>query len=446
MRSKFDKLQTRTWLNYIAGCIPRILSVFGMLLLTGVFAKLNLFAGEGAPVSMQVVAHLQYHEVDYAPLAWEVGVQAGTKFAKEPPFSGTGVSRGILRLGADTNLFLPFAWDGRAHRLYLDLNRNRDLTDDPAGVFTSTGNDLQLFHSIRLEFPAKDGPYQVLLDAHVFGSAAATRVFFYVRSLWEGSVVLDGKKWYVALIDKPDGRLDPTESMGEIGDRMVLRHWDQRDQPSIWWHASLPRMHDLSHVKLVTFPYRYAGNAEVFDAFNFPAKLFLQGQAYQLGWQIEKRDGPVDLALSFQPLPVTLAKLRVRGEAVRRIVLDSVGASNGFTAVLDAPDGEVSVPEGVYRRQLVWLQREGQTNVAIGINTNRLTISETNLAVLDAGGPLNSRVEIGNSGNGTVSLRYELANEAGLKFHLAFQREKDPPRLVIRQAEKEVGKGQFEFG
>jgi hypothetical protein len=362
-----------------------------MLLLFGVSAEVDLLAAEGTSVSTGVVAHLQYHEVDYAPLAWEVGVQTGAKFTREPPFSGPGVFRGALRLGADTNLFLPFAWDERAHRLYLDLNRNHDLTDDPAGVFTSTGNDLQLFHGIRLEFPAKEGPYQVMLDAHVFGSIPATRVFFYVRSLWEGAVVLDGKKWYVALIDKPDGRLGPTDSMREIGDRMVLRPWDQRAQPSIWWHASLARMHDLSHVKLVTFPYRYAGNAEVFDAFNFPAKLFLQGQAYQLAWQVEKRDGPADLALSFQPVPVTLAKLRVSGESVRRIVLDGVGTSNGFTAVLDAPAGEVSVPEGVYGRQLVLLQREGETNVAIGINTNRLAISETNLATLDAGGPLNNR-------------------------------------------------------
>ena len=145
-------------------------------------------------------------------LAWEVGVESGAAFSKEPVYSGPGVFRGLLRLGNDTNAFMPFAWDERQRRLYLDLNRNRDLTDDPAGVFTATGRDLQLFRDILLEFPSKQGPYQVRVDAHVFGQGGPggkVRVFLYVRSLWDGAVELNGKKWYVAVIDRPDGRLGP---------------------------------------------------------------------------------------------------------------------------------------------------------------------------------------------------------------------------------------------
>jgi hypothetical protein len=161
-------------------------------------------ATDSAELATATVAHLQYREVDFAPLAWEVGVERGASFSKEPAYSGPGVFRGLLKLGNDTNAFMPFAWDERQRRLYLDLNRNRDLTDDSAGVFTATGQDLQLFRGIPLGFPSNQGAYQVKVDAHVFaqgGSGGMVRVFLYVRSVWDGAVELNGRKWYVAVIE-----------------------------------------------------------------------------------------------------------------------------------------------------------------------------------------------------------------------------------------------------
>ncbi len=333
-------------------------------------------------------AHLQYHEVDFAPLAWEAGVKRGAVFSREPMYSGPGVFRGQLKLGKDTNMFIPFAWDEHQQRLYLDLNRNGDLTDDPSGVFTAARRDLQLFRGIPLGFPSNQGGYQVKVDAHVFGqggSGGTVRVFLYVRSLWDGAVELNGKKWYVAVIDKPDGRIGPALADKEISDRMVLRPWAERDKPFLWWHAALPYMHDLSHVKLVTFPYRYAGNAEVFDAFNLPANLFLEGQAYRLDYQVERPGDQAGLALSFQRFQTPLGKLHLGGGFIHRIVLDSGALSDGFTAVVDDPASDVEVPVGIYPRQLVLLHREGGTNFAVGLRTNQLAVTEAKEASLDCG-------------------------------------------------------------
>jgi hypothetical protein len=96
--------------------------------------------------------------------------------------------------GAEYNSFLPFAWDARAQRLYLDLNWNGDLTDDPAWALIGAGRDVQFHRGLWVEFPSHRGAYQVLADAHVFGQGAAPRVFLYVRSLWEGEAELGGKK------------------------------------------------------------------------------------------------------------------------------------------------------------------------------------------------------------------------------------------------------------
>jgi hypothetical protein len=387
--------------------------------------------------------------VDFAPLAWEVGVESIARFSKEPVYSGPGVFRGVLRLGSDTNAFVPFAWDERQQRLYVDLNRNRDLTDDPAGIFIAADRGLQLFRGIPLQFVSPQGPYQVKVDAHVFGqggSGGEVRVFLYVRSLWDGAIELNGKKWYVAIIDRPDGRIGPALGAKEISDRMVLRPWAERDRPFLWWHASLAHMHDLSHVKLVTFPYRYAGNAEVFDAFNLPSNLFLEGQAYRMDCRVERAGAQAGLALSFQRFQPPLGKLQLGGDFIQRIVLDGGGAPDGVTALLDAPAANVEVPLGVYARQLVLLHRPGGTNFAVGLGTNRLAVTATNEAHLDAGGPLRNTVEIASASGGTVSLQYRLANAGNLGFHLAIHNEKAPPQLTIRQADAVVGRGQFEFG
>src|ERR1035437_4942510 len=270
-----------------------------LLLLSALPGHGQTAAGSTEPTAVPV-AHLQYREVDFAPLAWEVGVASAASFSKEPVYSGPGVFRGLLKLGNDTNAFLPFAWDEGQQRLYLDLNRNRDLTDDPTGVFTAASRDLQLFRGILLEFPKKQGFYHVRVDAHVFGQGGrrgTVRVFLYVRSIWDGAVELNGKQWYVAGITRPDDRIGPALGAKEISDRMVLRPGAEGEKPFLWWHATLPYMHNLSHVKLVTFPYRYAGNAEVFDAFNLPANLFVEGQAYCLDCRVERTGTRAGLAL-----------------------------------------------------------------------------------------------------------------------------------------------------
>ena len=269
----------------------------------------------------------RYREVDFAPLCVEVRVQRGASFVKEPAYAGRRISRGRMVLDSNTNRFLPFAWDIEQGKLYLDLNQNGDLTDDPAGVLTASGRDLQLFRGIRLRFPSQNASYDVMVDAHVFEQGEAgtpARVFLYVRSLWEGAVELNGTKWYLGVIDRPDGRIGPAASFKEIGDRMILRPW--LDATScLWWHATLAYVHDLSHVKLVNFPFRYAGNAEVFDAFSLPAKLFVKGQTYRLAYQPESKGS---LAVTFEPLQAPLGRLEVAGEHIRRVVLD--GGADGI--------------------------------------------------------------------------------------------------------------------
>jgi hypothetical protein len=421
-------------------------------------------AGSGAPdqsapsPAATVVAHLDYREVDFAPVATEISVLPNAHFRKEPAFAGRNVFRGFLCFGTDTNLYIPFAWDDEQRKLYVDANRNGDLTDDAPGGYTAADRSLELFQGVRLGFPSPQGAYQVLVDAHVFGQAAGQerkpRVFLYVRSLWDGAVELNGQKWYLAVVDGLNGRLGPATSLNKVSARMVLRPWERRQEPFLWWHATLEKMHSRAHVKLVTFPYRYAGNAEVYDAFNLPENLFFQDRAYHLDCHAQSSNGSANLDVTFNPVQPALGKLRVNGEYFQRVVLDGGSSPGGFTAILDSvlqdrPSAQtgtdLQVPVGTYPRQIALLQREGHSNVALGIATNPIVITETATNVLTAGGPLNGSILI-QSSPGQVRMDYQLTNASGILFHLVHQDEKVPPRVEIRQRDKLLAQGAFEFG
>lgn len=418
---------------------------------------------QSTPPAAGIVAHLEYREVDFAPVATEISILPDAHFRKEPAFFGHNVFRGFFCFGTDTNQSIPFAWDNEQRKLYVDANRNGDLTDDAPGGYTAADKSLELFRGVRLEFPSPQGTYQVLVDADVFGQAAGQvrggqvrkpRVLLYVRSLWEGGVELNGQKWYLAVIDGLNGRIGPAASLTNVSDRMVLRPWEQRQEPFLWWHASLAKIHSRAHVKLVTMPYRYAGDAEVYDAFNLPENLFFQDRAYHLDYHTEGSNGAANLAVTFNPAQPALGKLRVNGEYLRRVVLDAGTVPGGFTAILDSAlrDGasaesgtEVQVPVGTYLRQIALLQREGHTNVAVGLATNPIVVTETGTNVLMAGGPLNSSVRIEPLPM-QVRLDFELTNAAGISFRLVRQEEKAPPGFEMRQGDKLVAQGTFEFG
>ena len=74
-------------------------------------------------------------------MSWRASIGTSTRtntpFLKEPELSKQGVFRSVLRFGKkDTNNAIALIWDQPKSKLYLDLNRNLDLTDDPAGVFS----------------------------------------------------------------------------------------------------------------------------------------------------------------------------------------------------------------------------------------------------------------------------------------------------------------------
>jgi hypothetical protein len=112
-------------------------------------------ADSPAPKATQVVK-LEYQEVASAVCPFGLKVDAtAPRFKKEPTYGKAVVTRGTLSAPDNASHSIPFALarDQKKATLYLDLNRNSDLTDDPEGVFTGSGDGYCVFTNLHLTLP-----------------------------------------------------------------------------------------------------------------------------------------------------------------------------------------------------------------------------------------------------------------------------------------------------
>ena len=149
---------------------------------------------------------LDYREFDFPVGRWGLPVspQSGP-FKKEPGFGLRKVVRGTLNFGNNPDQYVPFIWDHAGGKLYLDLNRNRDLTDDPGGVCSCeesarSSPSYQTFTNIHLTFKTPKGAYPARVDLSLY-NYNQTFVTVVPRCGWAGKVSLQGRDWQVGVIE-----------------------------------------------------------------------------------------------------------------------------------------------------------------------------------------------------------------------------------------------------
>ncbi len=394
-----------------------VLGLLGLVVLAVGPLSAEEAAGEKNSAGGEVVtANLDYREVNYSFINWGLRVTArSAAFNKEPAFSGSKVVRGLLQLGGGATNKMAFLWDGAARKLYLDLNRNLDLTDDRVGVFScprSSGESYQTFTNIHLPFETAVGSHATLLDLNLYsygrlgGSAA-------LRSFWQGKVTLQGEEWQVGLLENPFDQKPTLE-----GGKLLLRPWAERNQAfSV-----------------------YAGSA---DAVPFSGRLFLGKRAYRLQCT---NDVPGDLSqvrVEFTEQQPKLGDLKIAGHFLRRLTLEG----GPYLVVLDWPEKTVKVPVGTYRLGKVCLQKDGaQAYLDSGTQgaSGHITISERASAVLRAGAPLTNSVAISREGR-KLSMNYRLVG-AGGTYQMLNQDRSHPPEFTVYHGGKKVAAGRFQFG
>jgi hypothetical protein len=401
----------------------------GFWAVTSAAALGSLFCLESAPAAADsslpaMTVALEYSEMDQSPAFWAVPITVrATPFKKEPAAVSGKIIRGILHLGGGASNSIPFLWQRDAGKLFLDLNRNEDLTDDPAGVFSlaapvqgSRGFRNEVFQKIHLIFNTKcdqwTGPCSVLVDVNLwdFGQQPVCNVG--IRSAWMGKLTLQGKDWQVGIV--PNG---PSPESWFEGSSLLLRPWENRTQP-------------------------FALNNGALDAIPFSPNLFLDGCAYATALVDSAAKGPLQPTLRFAPQSVPLGELRITGKFIRRLVLPG-GQS---LVVLDQPSEIVQVPVGRYRAPQVQLAGKGAEAVrnANFPETERgITVTEKSAAMMADGGPLTNMVIVNREGQ-DLRFDYRLvgANEQPYKLVGPMRQ----PEWSVFRGGKRIASGRFEFG
>jgi hypothetical protein len=383
-----------------------------------VFGRFACLAADSAalpsPPPSGSIVDLTYTETPYSVnnLAITLTEQA-TPF-KHEPLPGGKTIRGALNFGAATNS-IAFFWQRDAGKLFLDLNQNPDLTNDPAGVFPNSGArsyNYQTFTNIPLALRTPAGAIRVVADLAFFNYGPRPTCSAALHSFWQGRVTLGGQDWQVGLVP------DFTQTNFCAGGGLLLRPWARRDEP-------------------------FSAGGNTYDALPFSPKVFVAGRAYQVRCLPAVRGAEFSPSLQWTERTVPLGDLKVTGRFIRRLVL----TGGDSLVICERPAEMVKVPTGAYSSPRVLLEQNGAQafcTAAQSVASKSILVTGQGPAVLAVGGPLTNSVSTMRRGEDLV-LSYQLLGAGGGYQMVNVDRSK-PPAFAVYQGQKQIAAGSFEFG
>jgi hypothetical protein len=361
---------------------------------------------------------LEYSEAGYGFINESLPVVTrSSPFTKEPAFDGKKVVRGSFQPGGGDSNSIAFAWDRAAGKLYLDLNHNQDLTDDPAGAFlalTSRTVYYQTFTNVHLLFNTASGRCRMLADITFYDYASRPYCNLELRSFWQGRVTLQGLDWQAGIIPNLSNQSNSFEN-----GQLLLRPWEKRNQPF-----------SADDGSLATVP--------------FSRKLFLDGHAYQLDLAVRPQGGEARPALQFTEQSAALGELKIAGKFIQRLVL----SGGPQLVVLDQPAASVQVPTGSYIHPDILLKQNGVEAFCKPGQTQirwRFSVNDKTPAVLNVGGPLTNSVIVSRHGH-DLRLDYRLVGAGGEIYQLANQNRSQPPEFAAYKGDRKIASDKFAYG
>lgn len=150
---------------------------------------------------------LKQEDVSQAVVTISIDIgRRGVEFKKEPDFGRARMIRSVIPLDEKNNIVLPFAWNKSDRILYIDLNRNLDLTDDPDNVFKGTKDRGSVtFSRVRLNIPYRDKIIPCTATIRFGGWDIRNKGEIVIHTTWQGDVELEGGRWRLIMADGLDG-------------------------------------------------------------------------------------------------------------------------------------------------------------------------------------------------------------------------------------------------
>ena len=380
------------------------------------FLCFTVFSAAGKEESNSPVSY----EFHLKPIKGETGLLIshemggkGTTFKKEPSFSGDKIIRNIIPLPGKP---LPFAWDTKSAKLYLDFNRNLDLTDDPNSVFVPENprSRTHFFQDLPIEVMIQNTPvlYHISLQLYNY------RRFYEnieVKTSWEGEVDLPDIKARMNVTDNLNGEISFTEK-NKGQDMCLFVPTDFKDHPSTYTVQSFVNR----------------------ERFPVAGKIFLGGRAYKIDFAFVKPEKEVLLKATFREMKPETGILRFSGDYIKQAFL-----SGDYKLILFAPEREEAIPAGHYKECKISLQRNpSQIELSSTLEKN-FSLKKNEVYSLMAGAPLKNKITVTRAGT-RLNMNYDLTGIGGESYQkIDYQH---PPEFAVYQNGKKIFSGKFAFG
>ncbi len=369
--------------------------------------------GDENPASEQGehVFFLKQEDVPQAPatISFDMG-RRGVEFKKEPDFGKGGLVRSGIPLDEKKNILLPFVYNRKTHTLYIDLNRNLDLTDDRDNVFKGERmSGMYEFQRKRLNIPFGDQTISYTATIRLPGWASQNKGELLIHTTWQGNIELEGKTWLLVMVDGLDGE-----------------------------------MNSGSHDRYNLIPVSQKSTALDYEMLPFPKEyVFVNHKAYRINSSFAGKDKSVEARVSLVEKEAPFGKLNLTGKYIRRLVL--LESRDLYHVILENPQERVIIPKGMYSREKLSLWHDNAVSRMSYDLNKTIEVTSGTLAIFTAGGPLKNVVKTTRAGN-RLSLSYEINDADNNRVEFAGTGNSNPPEAIFYQNGKKIHSGSFSYG
>ncbi len=333
------------------------------------------------------------------------------RFKNEPAYEGDDLLRAAIPLGRNEAEFVGFAWDKSADRLYVDTNRNLDLTDDPGSPYrpSGVGGPLTVFKNVRLTIERDGLPLEYVLHVRLGLEWMSNAL---VVSGWQGRVTFGETEFEVTVVDNLDGTLG-------VEDQLYLT------APGEKTDASAGVQPDDLFIDSI--------------AWGLPGHLAVAGATYAVDTAFEMTERGVAVRARFLPPREPLGEVRIQGKHIRELVLTG---SNVPVCIAFTPGDRLRLPAGMYSVNSVRL--EGGWELGYPRDGNAYRVTPEKPVTLPVGGPLRQRITAERHVN-RLDLSLAVTGAGGLPYSREGQFDA-PPQFAVYRGDTQVHTGTFEYG
>ena len=359
---------------------------------------------------------------------------------KEPAYTAAMPFRGVAQLGEQQ---YAFALDGDGRRagafskLYFDVNRNGDLTDDKPvaaiDVNSQAGAVLTQFPRVDLDIDVggRSTPYAFLISAATrLGPEPSVTVSLYSAAIRDGYITEGRKKTHLVLVDdNSNGRFDDVASLGSTGRRpagllpgdLLLLNPDTRNMLS--------------------------DNATMGRDRHFVSKTVCIGKTF---YRMEV--APAGETLKLTPTELAFGYVSNPSPAYRAVVSSR---EHGVTIVGGAKDQKIPLLEGEWKLASYTIATDfggrAKTSITATLpyDQGSVTVEKGKTVPLAFGAPFRAVVSAHRESSSRVYLSLDILGSAGERctgFYVNGGRPPEPVFVVKDAQGKTVQQGRFEYG